>query len=177
LRSGNPATALAGLDGVVLTEYVVKKYFGDENPLGKQVELKFGEAWQTFTVTGVAADFPDHSSIQYSVVVRFEHHPDYGRSKDRWDNSFHVTYVQLAERAEAAALENKLKAFTKKHFAGTIQNLKRDGAHPDERGELMSIRLVSLRDLHFNTEVGGDDAGPVNRTFPLMLLVISCSWC
>jgi ABC-type antimicrobial peptide transport system permease subunit len=173
LRSGNPATVLSGLDGVVLNEYLVKKYFGDEDPLGKQVELKFGETWQTFTVTGVAADFPSHSSLQYFVVIRFEHHPDYAHSKDQWDNSFHVTYVQLAERARAAALENKLKAFTRKHFAGTIQNLKRDGAHPDERGELMSIRLLSLRDLHFNTEVGGDNAGPVNRTFPLMLLVIS----
>jgi len=173
LRSGNPATALAGPNGVVLNEYIVKKYFGDENPLGKQVELKFGEAWQTFTVTGVAADFPDHSSLQYSVVTRFEHHPDYAHSRDRWDNSFHVTYVQLAPRADAAALEKKLQPFTKKYFAGTIENLKRDGAHPDERGELMSIRLLSLRDLHFNTEVGGDNAGPVNRTFPLMLLVIS----
>ncbi len=173
LRSGNPASALAGLDGVVLNEYIVKKYFGDEDPLGKQVELKFGDAWQTFTVTGVAADFPDHSSLQYSVVIRFEHHPDYGQAKDRWDKSFHVTYVQLAERAAAAALENKLKAFTKKYFGSTIENLKRDGAHPDERGQLMSIRLLSLPDLHFNTEVGGDNAGPVNRTFPLMLLVIS----
>ncbi|HEX8531403.1 MAG TPA: ABC transporter permease, partial [Cytophagales bacterium] len=173
LRSGNPATALTDLNNVVLNEYLVKKYFGDQDPLGKQVQLKFGETWQTFTVTGVAADFPNHSSLEYSVVVPFENHPAYQSAKDRWDNSFHATYVQLAGRADAAALEKKLKAFTKKYFAGTIENLKRDGAHPDERGELMSVRLLSLRDLHFNTEVGGDDTGPVNRTFPLMLLVIS----
>jgi ABC-type antimicrobial peptide transport system permease subunit len=84
-----------------------------------------------------------------------------------------VTYVQIKEHVKADVFENKLRAFTKKYFAGSIQNMKRDGAVPDQRGELMSLRLISLPDLHFNTEVGGDNVGAVNRTFPVMLVTIS----
>ncbi len=173
LRQGNPQTVLADLSSTVLNEKVARKLFGDENPVGRQVQMKFAGEWQTFTVSGVAEDFPDQSSIQYSVLVRFENNPGYQSSKDRWDNHFHVTYVQLKDNVKVEVFERKLQAFSKKYFAGSIQNLKRDGAVPDERGELMSLRLVSLPDLHFDTEVGGDNVGPVNRTFPVMLVTIS----
>jgi ABC-type antimicrobial peptide transport system permease subunit len=173
LRQGNPQTVLSDLSSTVLNEKVAKNLFGTENPVGKQILLKFSDEWKGFTVSGVVSDFPDASSIQYSVLVRFENNPDYQNAKDRWDNSFHVTYVQLKDNVKAEVFEKKLQAFTAKYFAGSIQNLKRDGAVPDERGQLMSLRLISLPDLHFDPEVGGDNAGPVNRTFPVMLVVIS----
>jgi hypothetical protein len=75
LRQGNPQRVLSDLSGTVLNEKLAKKLFADENPVGKQVLMKFADEWQTFTVSGVAADFPDQSSIQYSVLVRFETTP------------------------------------------------------------------------------------------------------
>jgi ABC-type antimicrobial peptide transport system permease subunit len=171
-RQGNH-NALRELSGVVLNEKLAASIFGKENPLGKPVQLKLEEEWQTFAVTGVAADFPDNSSIQYSVLVRFENHPDYQHAKDRWDNTFHVVSLQLKENVSAAVFEKKLRAFTRKYQAGAIQSLKRDGAHPDENGDVMTLRLLPFRDLHFDTEVGGDNIGPVRKSFPFLLLTIS----
>ncbi len=172
-RQGNSNTALKEPSGVVLNEKLAESIFGKENPLGKPVQLKMEEDWHTFTVTGVAADFPHNSSIQYSVLVRFENHPDYQHAKDRWDNGFHVVSLQLKENVSGAVFEKKLRAFTRKYQAGAIQSLKRDGAQPDENGDVMSLRLLPFRDLHFNTEVGGDNIGPVRKSFPYLLLTIS----
>src|SRR5262245_41311220 len=50
LEKGNPATALSSPAGLVLTQEAAKKIFGNEDPLGKTVELRgFGN----FTVNGV----------------------------------------------------------------------------------------------------------------------------
>jgi ABC-type lipoprotein release transport system permease subunit len=172
-RQGSTATALQQLSGVVLNEKLAAHLMGGENPLGKQVQIKIGEAWQTFAVTGVVSNFLPNSSIQYSVVVRFENHPNYQQAKDVWDNAFHLVNIQLKDHVSAPVFEQKLRAFTKKYLVGSINNLKRDGAQPDERGDLISIRLLPLRDLHFNTEVGGDSVVPVRKSFPYLLLAVS----
>jgi ABC-type lipoprotein release transport system permease subunit len=141
--------------------------------MGKQVQVKVGDSWKAFAVTGVVADFPPNSSIHYAVVMRFENHPGYQHAKDVWDNAFHVVSLQLKEHVSAPVFEQKLRAFTKKYLAGALSNLKRDGGRPDEHGDLMSLRLLPLRELHFDVEVGGDDVNPVRKSFPYLLLSIS----
>jgi len=172
-RQGNPGVALGDPSGVVLKEKLAAHLFGSANPLGKPVQVKVGDSWQAFTVTGVVADFPPNSSIQYAVVMRFEHHPDYQGAKDVWDNAFHVVSLQLKAHASAPVFEQKLRAFTKKYLAGSLSNLRRDGGRPDEHGDLMSLRLLPLREWHFDVEVGGDNVGPVRKSFPYLLLAIS----
>jgi putative ABC transport system permease protein len=61
LLKGNPETALAAPYSMVLTESLAKKYFGDEDPLGKM--LKGSESpgradKGEYMVTGVMADVP-----------------------------------------------------------------------------------------------------------------------
>jgi len=66
LVQGNPKTALAAPFSIVLTETSARKYFGDENPLGKIVRF---EDRIDFTVTGVARDVPATSHIQFDFVA------------------------------------------------------------------------------------------------------------
>lgn len=173
LIQGKPESILRSLNEVVLTESMARNVFGSEPPVGKQVQLKIGEQWQNYTVSGIAADSPDNSSIQFFVLVRFENNPGYQDIKDTWNNSFLRVYVQLTDDADAAGFEKKLQPFTRKYFADQIQGLKSEGASPDERGEVLSTRLLPLSKLHFDSEAGGDSIPAINRTFPYMLLLVS----
>jgi len=65
LLQGNPATALADPGSVVLTEGMARKYFGDEDPEGRQLAIRFTDRFEDFTVTGVAEQPPGNSSIRF----------------------------------------------------------------------------------------------------------------
>ncbi|GAB5518572.1 MAG: ABC transporter permease [Rhodothermales bacterium] len=75
LLSGLPADVLAAPGQVVLSQSMAQKYFGDANPIGEVLllerEAKAGSAAEplSLTVSGVAADAPHTSSIQFDVVI------------------------------------------------------------------------------------------------------------
>lgn len=62
LRDGRSITALDGPDAppvAVISQGLARRYFPNENPLGKKLKLKIGAEW--LTIVGVAADFHQHA--------------------------------------------------------------------------------------------------------------------
>lgn len=58
---GDPKTAFTQPLDIVITETMAEKYFGDENPVGKTVEVEGRPA----AVKGVIQDIPNNSHIQF----------------------------------------------------------------------------------------------------------------
>lgn len=56
---GDPQKALIDPQSVVITESISKKYFGDENPFGKTLNLSD----QEFKITGIVKDLPENVSF------------------------------------------------------------------------------------------------------------------
>jgi predicted permease len=151
LKQGDARSALNSLSGIVISENMARDVFGTENPMGKTLRVGGFGNWKDFAVTGVLADAPDNSSIEYDAFVRVENRPDYAANKDRWDNTNHEVFLKLAPGVTQDQFEKRLQAFTKKYFAGNIRDLQQLGAKPDERGEVYSTRLQPLTDVHFDT--------------------------
>jgi len=80
LKSGNSSTALRDPNSVILTEGAAKKYFGDENPIGRRLnyENKFD-----LTVTGILADPPPNSHLQFEFLASMNTMGDL--DKKPWD--------------------------------------------------------------------------------------------
>ena len=57
LLQGDPSTALEGAYAIVISEKMAKKYFGDDDPLGKNLQLWSGNEALPFEVKGVLEDF------------------------------------------------------------------------------------------------------------------------
>ncbi|MBT1686312.1 ABC transporter permease [Dawidia soli] len=66
LLSGNPATALKELNGIVLTKSLAHKYFGEEEALGQV--LRVDNSFQ-LTVTGVMEDIPANSHFSFDGFI------------------------------------------------------------------------------------------------------------
>ncbi|MCK5278299.1 MAG: ABC transporter permease, partial [Cyclobacteriaceae bacterium] len=64
LVRGDPATVFLDPESIVLTETMAKKYFGDEDPMGKI--LTVANHRQAMKVTGVAADPPHNTHIRFN---------------------------------------------------------------------------------------------------------------
>ncbi|HEV3327036.1 MAG TPA: ABC transporter permease, partial [Puia sp.] len=66
LLRGDRQTALQRPDAVLITEDMAKKYFGAEDALGKTLKVDNGSL---VTVTGVLADIPGNSSLQFDFIL------------------------------------------------------------------------------------------------------------
>jgi ABC-type lipoprotein release transport system permease subunit len=104
---------------LVLSEELALKYFGDENPVGKQITLRYGDGKpREFFVSAVAEKFPDNSSIQFDALAALDILLEVGSDKPNdWSDWAHVTFVQLADPAQAATIQNQLDRYVAAHNA------------------------------------------------------------
>lgn len=82
LISGNKEKVLSGFNSVVLTTETAKKYFGTTDVVNKTIDLQINGQFETFTITGIAKQAPQNSSIKFSILVPFKYlekvNPDNG---------------------------------------------------------------------------------------------------
>ena len=112
---GDPQTALSNPNSIVLLETVSAKYFGDENPIGKVLNINNE---YDFTVTGVMKEIPENSTLQFDFLVPFVRIEDFEQAwavLDNWTLSGFATYIQLEKMASSEVLENKIAYYLKKH--------------------------------------------------------------
>ena len=72
LIQGNPETALKDPNSMVITETMARKYFGDEDPMGKMLTIQ--DAVEV-KVSGIAKDVPQNTHFQFDFLVSFESMP------------------------------------------------------------------------------------------------------
>ncbi|MDQ6478300.1 FtsX-like permease family protein [Dyadobacter sp. LHD-138] len=180
MLEGNRQSALNGLSDIVISLPMAKAVFGSEDPVGKQIQLGAdGGSKKTYLVTGVLNDFPDNSSIKSDAFIRVENHGGYHREKDQWDAMSHKAFVKLKPNVNQLTFENRLKSFSAKYFSDNITKLKKNGAKPDERGDLFAVRLQKLANLHFDREISGGNGSSMAVVYSILgiaffILLIAC---
>ncbi len=102
---GNAETALADKNSLVLTESTARRYFGDEDPMGRV--LHFDQLEQDFRVTGVVRDVPANSRIRFDMVSRVEWLGD--ERLARWAEFVAFAYVRLKPGVSAEAFNPKIE--------------------------------------------------------------------
>ncbi|MCW8926075.1 MAG: ABC transporter permease, partial [Xanthomonadales bacterium] len=103
---GSAETALAEPSSIVISESTAQKYFGEDNPLGKNLNI---DDIRDFRVTGVFADMPANSHFIMDALVPYL---DYFRGTDldmtSWNSNYTYTYFLLREDADPRALEKSI---------------------------------------------------------------------
>ncbi|WP_419212797.1 ABC transporter permease [Maribacter sp. X9] len=113
LISGNPKTALEAPYSIVLTESTAKKYFGDEDPMGKAINGIGGRANDgIYTVTGVMKDVPSNSHFSFDVLMSmssfYQTRPEIF---DSWGYVDFYTYFLVDENFDQQVFQSKIPAF------------------------------------------------------------------
>lgn len=106
LLKGNKEEVLTGPNKVVISERAVKKYFGDQDPIGKTL-IWNGE--HRFEVTGVFADVPDNSHIKFDFMISFQTLVNLAgpSAETAWGWYDFNTYVLLKPGTDVKALQSK----------------------------------------------------------------------
>jgi putative ABC transport system permease protein len=108
---GDAKSSFKEINSVLLTETSARKYFGDDNPMGKIIHTDLGE----LMVTGVLKDVPANSHFHFDFLVSVR---KLGGAIDAdWGFYNFYTYVKLKPNTAIAAAEPKIQALYKKNQA------------------------------------------------------------
>jgi putative ABC transport system permease protein len=144
LLKGDPRTALSDPWSVVITQRAAEKYFGDEDPLGKQLTY---ENTHVFTVTGVIENIPENSHFHSDFFASMGCADDlyWDGFLDDWTQSSVHTYILLRDPEDRRPLEGKITA----HLG---ERLRSSGG--EERRTEVSISLQPLTPIHLGPHMG-----------------------
>ncbi|MCE7994462.1 MAG: FtsX-like permease family protein [Roseivirga sp.] len=107
LMKGNPQTCLVNPKSIVLTSEMARKYFGEEDPMGKLLRIDNRHDYQ---VTGVMEDQPQNSHIHFDFLVSWTSFTNSFNLNERWDNASYTSYLLLDENVSATQVEAKIPA-------------------------------------------------------------------
>lgn len=139
---GEAKTAIKDPNTVIISEKTAKKYFGNENPLGKVIRW---DDRADFKVTGIFKDFPSNTDFPYEIILSYATMPqvESKESLEHWGGFWSQleTYMLLPENITPAQIEARFPAFCKKYLDEDEQKRRRYGLQP-------------IADIHFNKDTG-----------------------
>ena len=109
---GDPATALNTPRGVVLTERLAKKLFGDVDPMGQTVSV---DSTTNFIVTGVMKDQPSNTKFRFEYLLPWSYTNEVHWEEPLWQKSTVLTYVLLRPGITEAAANKDMRMVIHSH--------------------------------------------------------------
>jgi putative ABC transport system permease protein len=178
LRAGSVATALNDPGSIVISEKIAKEHFGNTNALGKTIEIKKGENFEPYIVTGVAPQSPQNSSIKFDILLPLDV-VEREKDKTNWMN-FHLnTFMVVNEKADIAAVDRKMNEVFNREAGEIVKALA------EKVGDKTHFvhKLQPLTKLHLDTEYAAmnglkDASNPmysyILSGIALFILLIAC---
>jgi putative ABC transport system permease protein len=170
LKEGDKQTILRNPLEMVLSETTARKYFGDENPVGKSMKFNGGPE---LMITGIFSDVPVNSHLKPDILASWETLV-YFSGKEintawQWDGFFN--YILLNPSSDYKELEAKIPAFIKDEIGEDLEHSNEDMVFHLQ--PLKSIHLHS--DFMFEAEENGD-ARLVYALLIVALFLVIIAW-
>ena len=170
LIKGDPQNALKPAYSAVLTETAAGRYFGREDPVGKTIIVNDQDQ---FTITGIMADVPGNSHLQFDMLFSFKTYQD-NNPQDfaRWMGNFgFYSYLLLREDADSAQVEAKFVPLVEQHIGPVLKIV----------GGNIIFRLQPLKNIHLRSHLSGEISSNPNPAYlyifsaiALIILALAC---
>lgn len=172
--SGDRKSALSNPKSVIITESMMKKYFGDTKdlPLGETLNVigNWGEAGG-FTISGIIKDFPDNSHLSIDLLLPMSNlmtDGQYQSEESAWGWSNFELYVQLIPQTTEVLVEEKIASLMKQYV----------GEEMLQNGEDRILSIQSIKDLHLKSERTGEEGGMSSVYFLIVIasFILIIAW-
>ncbi|MFC2156565.1 ABC transporter permease [Acidobacteriota bacterium] len=162
LIQGSPKTALLKPNQVVITEEMAEKYFGNEDPFGKtlQIEIDYDTGTveiQDYEVTGVIRNAPANTHFKYDMLLSIatisSNFPPFEQDWVHWHGKY--TYVKLRPETDVALFEEKIQ--TEAQVAAKKYEDRFDRKLPLSEFFLQPVTKIHMRsDISMELETPGN---------------------
>ncbi|MGE0589785.1 MAG: ABC transporter permease [Cyclobacteriaceae bacterium] len=131
---------------IYLSVSTSKKYFGENDPIGKTITRNNSE---DYVVRGVFEDLPENTHLDADFILPYDAYRDSDEPETNMDENWnwwgsYFCYVKLDNHTNPTDLESKMSDFMISHKGDTWK----------ERGYRFDLELQPLSELHFGI---GDD--------------------
>ncbi len=149
LLRGDSKTVLNEKGSLILSQSMARKYFGDEDPVGKSLTA---DSRLPFQVTGVMTDVPPNSHLHFDFLASYitlkglygSGDNDYFHGTQNFSDNVTLVYARLAPGVDGEAMEAKVPAFLDQRFP----------ARQDDQGRLLKpsqqvyLQFQRVKDIH-----------------------------
>ena len=179
LIEGDEKTALLQPNTVIITKSLAKKYFGNEDAIGKTLFFN-DDKNVSYKVTGLIDKVPANSHFHFDLFVSMLSLDD--AKSDTWMGSNFFTYLLLEKGADYKKLEAKLPGMVEKYMGPQIQQAM--GISLNQfvtKGNQLGFALQPLTSIHLQSHANFELSPPGNTTYvyvfgviALFMLLIAC---
>ena len=129
---------------LVLNESTALKYFGSDNPVGKNIELSGNEGARMFEVVGVVKDLGENTHMDFNLLLSFATYRKFYDNDLGWTQNNSMNYLLIADPAAVP----KVEAFVQ-------DKLMEKAGHVFENMSVsLDLFLQPLADIHLTSDVG-----------------------
>lgn len=139
--NGEAEKALKAPKSIVLTQSYAQQFFGEEDPIGKQIKMN-----NTFlTVTAVIADVSPNSELPINALVSISTLPPgfHQAANQDWFRISLYTFLLFKDAPNVADFQEKMAEFEKKYV--------QPWAETNQVEASLTYYITPLKDLHFDS--------------------------
>lgn len=166
---GEPSKALIGPNELVITESIAKKYFGNEDPIGKRLNLN---GFSDLEVIGVIKDLPHNTHLSFNMLASFEtfkaffNNPSFFDTQWVWVAAW--MYFTVDDPNDVTRIRAQLPDFVKRHYPEVLS----------EKGVALQIQSAENIHLKSNRELEFKANGNIQHVYifssiALLILIIA----
>ncbi len=179
LLKGDPQQVLVKPNSMVITESLAKKYLGDEEPIGKIIQV--GNSKLAFEVTGLAEDPPSNSHIEFEAILSMSSNEKSYNSTE-WLNNYLYTYFVKHPEADTETIAELLEPITIRNVEPQLQQFTgMDFSKLREGGGEYRYNAHPITDTRLYNDLEHDmtPAGNIQHVYILIavglfILIIAC---
>ena len=171
LIHGNPKTCLKDPHSVVISEKEALKRFGTKDAIGKMILIKSDSTFIPYSVSAVAKNTPQNSSIQFDMLLPFKESQADAMNTENWFNFFLNTFVVLSPKAQIPSVEKSMQQYYVKDASEVFSEMKKKfGLDPDMK--MGTYNLQAFTDIHMSTDLPANN-GLQNGSNPIYSYILS----
>jgi putative ABC transport system permease protein len=121
LAYGNTRNIFPEPNSAIITRDLAMTFFGQENPLGKQMTMEFEDMEIDMTISGIVDQIPENSSLQFDFLISSAIAPS---GYYNWTNNWPDIFVQIEGNSPSDELSKKITDAAKIHDSNAINTFE-----------------------------------------------------
>lgn len=164
---------------IILTPAIAKKYFGDDDPIGKVIRVD-NEGEKSYTVVGIIEPAPANSSLHFETLIPQENKPGYERNIKQWGNFNTPTFVQLIPNANLQTFKTNLDTLLHKYMSDRLERWRKEAVVPiPAEAKMLEYEFTPLPEWHLKKEISWEKVSDPQYSLILggiavLILLIAC---
>ncbi|OFX24366.1 MAG: hypothetical protein A2041_09875 [Bacteroidetes bacterium GWA2_31_9b] len=150
LLKGDPKTVLNEPRSIVITESSAKRYFGNDEPIGKLLKVENDSI--LYKITGLMEDVPENSHFHFELLGSLN--TLRGSNNTFWISHNYYTYIVLKEGTDTKAFEEKLQSLVPKYVGPQIEQYL--GINMEQfasSGNYFGYFIQPISDIHLHSNL------------------------